>query len=294
MTPARSADFARAIALVRPITRRRLYWTARAVLVSDPAHVKGVRRGLLLDLRRAATDEPFDPGDAHTVPAPADDRPPAEHTTSPGDAAARESSASVTSSSPDADDDSDRPEVDLPLALSSDEERLAGRSFDSLAPHELAQLYRLMSRLQLATPLRQHTPPRARPARTAHRHAAHAAHQPAHRRRSDSPRPPAPARRTQAARAAVRHLGLDGAVRPRVPAVPDLRSGQRAERRGVRLRHPADPPDAGARVAAAPSVRSSAPPPLRPTGRAEPASATRSRSSTIATGAAAWLAAPSS
>ena len=39
VTPARSADFARALVLVRPISRRRLYWTARAVLVSDPAQV---------------------------------------------------------------------------------------------------------------------------------------------------------------------------------------------------------------------------------------------------------------
>ena len=38
-TPARAADLARALALVRPITRRRLYCTARAVLVSDPAQV---------------------------------------------------------------------------------------------------------------------------------------------------------------------------------------------------------------------------------------------------------------
>ncbi len=38
VTPARSADFARALTLVRPLTRRRLYWTARAVFVSDPAH----------------------------------------------------------------------------------------------------------------------------------------------------------------------------------------------------------------------------------------------------------------
>jgi len=40
VTPARSADLARALSLVRPITRRRLYWTARAVLVSDPGHVR--------------------------------------------------------------------------------------------------------------------------------------------------------------------------------------------------------------------------------------------------------------
>ena len=45
---------------------------------------------------------------------------------------------------------------------------------------------------------------------------------------------------------AVRHLGLDGAVRPGLPAVPDLRRRQRAERRGVRVRHPAHPAHAGA------------------------------------------------
>ena len=40
MTPERPADFARALTLVRPLTRRRLYWTARAVFVSDRAHVE--------------------------------------------------------------------------------------------------------------------------------------------------------------------------------------------------------------------------------------------------------------
>ena len=43
----------------------------------------------------------------------------------------------------------------MPLALASDEERLRGKRFDALEPHELAQLYRLMSRLRLATPLRR-------------------------------------------------------------------------------------------------------------------------------------------
>ena len=43
----------------------------------------------------------------------------------------------------------------MPLAMASDEERLRRKSFDALEPHELAQLYRLMSRLQLATPLRR-------------------------------------------------------------------------------------------------------------------------------------------
>ena len=39
--------------------------------------------------------------------------------------------------------------------MASDEELLAGKRFDALDPHELAQLYRLMSRLELATPLRR-------------------------------------------------------------------------------------------------------------------------------------------
>ena len=38
--------------------------------------------------------------------------------------------------------------------MASDEELLGSKSFDALEPHELAQLYRLMSRLKLATPRR--------------------------------------------------------------------------------------------------------------------------------------------
>ena len=41
------------------------------------------------------------------------------------------------------------------MAVASDEERLAGKRFDSLDSTELAQLYRLMSRLELATPVRR-------------------------------------------------------------------------------------------------------------------------------------------
>ena len=37
VTPERSAHFAQALTLTKPITRRRLYWTARAVFVSSKA-----------------------------------------------------------------------------------------------------------------------------------------------------------------------------------------------------------------------------------------------------------------
>jgi len=39
--------------------------------------------------------------------------------------------------------------------MASDEERLAGKHFDALEPHELAHLYQLMSRLRLETPPRR-------------------------------------------------------------------------------------------------------------------------------------------
>ena len=45
-------------------------------------------------------------------------------------------------------------EMPVPLAA-SDDELLRDKRFDALAPHELAQLHRLMSKLALATPLRR-------------------------------------------------------------------------------------------------------------------------------------------
>jgi hypothetical protein len=51
--------------------------------------------------------------------------------------------------------DEDAPEVDVPHLLASTDERLATKSFDALEPDELAQIYRLMSGLQVATPVRR-------------------------------------------------------------------------------------------------------------------------------------------
>jgi uncharacterized protein with von Willebrand factor type A (vWA) domain len=154
VTPARSADFARALAIVRPLARRRLYWTARAVLVSDPGHVKTFD-AVFFAVFGARHEDGFEPDEVHTVSAPADERRAPDHETSPGEAVARDSFATVAPRPPPDRDDAEGSESDVPIALSSDEERLAGRSFDSLEPHELAQLYRLMSSLRVATPTRR-------------------------------------------------------------------------------------------------------------------------------------------
>ncbi len=143
-TPARAADLARALELVRPMTRRRLYWTARAVFVSDPAHVAAFDAVFAAVFGGAPRDEA----------APPDERP-ASGRTDGRDAPAREGGAGASPRSAAAGDDGDGEEVNVPVAMASDEERLAGTSFDRLEPHELAQLYRLMSQLKLATPTRR-------------------------------------------------------------------------------------------------------------------------------------------
>ncbi len=155
MTPERAADFARALALVRPMTRRRLYWTARAVFVSDQSHAKVFDAVFRSIFGGPAPTERVHPEGAPTVAAPADERPTSDHASSPGDSMSGDRHASVASAPPRPGEDDDATEVGVPLAMASDEELLATKSFDALDPHELAQLYRLMSRLELATPQRR-------------------------------------------------------------------------------------------------------------------------------------------
>jgi uncharacterized protein len=155
VTPARSADFARALALVRPFSRRRLYWTARAVLVSDPAQVKAFDAVFFSVFGERGDDDAFVPEDTQSAVASENEQEAVAHKTSVGEFEAGETRDGFSTSPPDGSGDPDGGEIEVPLALASDEERLAGRSFDSLEPYELAQLYRLMSRLHLAAPLRR-------------------------------------------------------------------------------------------------------------------------------------------
>jgi uncharacterized protein with von Willebrand factor type A (vWA) domain len=133
MTPERAAGFARALAVVRPVSRRRLYWTARAVFVSDQAQMTAFDRVFA---------ELFGSG-GWKEPAPAEDRPRPEVASTIGTPAGR------------GDARADGEALDIPIALASDAEQLASKRFDELDAQELAQLYRLMARLELATPLRR-------------------------------------------------------------------------------------------------------------------------------------------
>jgi uncharacterized protein with von Willebrand factor type A (vWA) domain len=132
VTPVRSAQFAHALTLVRPESKRKLYWTARATFVTDPSQFRAFN----------AIFAAVFGGREH-----------ADHETDWEDreAVAVEDVAVSASGSREGEDVRD---VEVPVAA-SDEEVLRQRHFDALEPDELVQLYRLMSRLGVATPRRR-------------------------------------------------------------------------------------------------------------------------------------------
>jgi hypothetical protein len=153
VTVERTTRFAHALALVEPISRRRLYWTARAVFVSDPSQVKAFDAVFFAVFgARIAADEPA-ADDMQSAPADPNERPHSDHKTNPVGPVPLGAIASSTPPGGDRDVDADR-EVAVPMAA-SDEELLRDKRFDALEPDELAQIYRLMARLRVATPVRR-------------------------------------------------------------------------------------------------------------------------------------------
>ena len=149
VTPGRSIDFTRALTIVRPIARRQLYWTTRAVFVTEQAQVP-VFDAVFFSIFGAGPGAEDAVRDAPSRTAAPNDRPRPEH------AASNDiGPSSFPSPAQEKTDGGDEVELELPVAQASDEERLRHMSFDALAPHELARLYELMSRLELATPPRR-------------------------------------------------------------------------------------------------------------------------------------------
>jgi uncharacterized protein len=156
MTAERAARFAEALALVKPVSRRRLYWTARAVLVTDSAQVKAFDSVFFAVFGGREAAPEFEPDDVETVHAPPDERPAPELRTvtkTSGEAVLR---ATHASPSPSGGRDAEQDAGGIPAPVApSDEEVLRGKRFDALTPDELARLYRLMGRLEVAPPRRR-------------------------------------------------------------------------------------------------------------------------------------------
>ena len=157
VTTERAARFAQALAVVRPISRRRLYWTARATFVTDRTQVPAfdsVFFGVFGGGPRRRDGSVVD--DAQTALAPPEEEPGAtDRVFSPklGESL-RASGLTGSSSRPRNEPEREPEEMPVPV-LASDDELLRTKRFDALEPDELAQLYRLMTRLRVATPPRR-------------------------------------------------------------------------------------------------------------------------------------------
>jgi uncharacterized protein len=148
VTAERAAWFAQALGVVEPVSRRRLYWTARAAFVSDRMQVPAFD-AVFRDVFGSGHAKSEEPASEATETAPADE--------------ARREFDGADEASPQGADPSTgsttRPpesvhEVPVPV-LASDEEVLRSKRFDALSPDELAQLHRLMTHIRVATPLRR-------------------------------------------------------------------------------------------------------------------------------------------
>jgi uncharacterized protein with von Willebrand factor type A (vWA) domain len=147
VTAERSAWFAQALSAVEPASRRRLYWTARAVFVTGTAEVPifeavfasvfGAAAPLLDDAPEAGHADSSPPRVPRRTVTGAENAPP----------------AGAPSSAPDRDGEL-TDEVPVPV-LASDEEVLRTKRFDALEPSELAGLYHLMTRIRMTTPRRR-------------------------------------------------------------------------------------------------------------------------------------------
>ena len=158
VTPGRSIDFTRALTIVRPVARRQLYWTTRAVFVSDQAQVP-VFDAVFFSIFGAGPGAEDAVRDAPSRTASPNERPRPEH------AASNEIGPSSFPSPAQV-----RPARMTRSGWSSrraGERRGAAAAYElrRAAPHELARLYELMSRLELATPAAAHAALRAQAAR---------------------------------------------------------------------------------------------------------------------------------
>ncbi len=161
VTPERASHFAEALALMKPESRRRLYWTARAVFVTGQLQVPIFDKVFFEVFGATEVADDFEADEVVPIDSPPDKREKpdtkSKEMDNPREQDPRE--MQVSSAPPgeggDDEDDKDEEEIEIPLAMASEEELLGKKNFDALAPHELAQLYRLMTRLELATPQRR-------------------------------------------------------------------------------------------------------------------------------------------
>jgi uncharacterized protein with von Willebrand factor type A (vWA) domain len=158
VTPSQTQQYANSLVLTKPVSRRRLYWTTRAVFVTGFIQLPTFDRVFREVFGTSAKEDGADDPEVELEPAP-----PKDESEDPDSAQEDEedlpdsgqSGSDMQNTSGEGDDEEDSEEQEIPILSASEEEELSEKHFSALSPRELAALYRLMVRLDLATPLRR-------------------------------------------------------------------------------------------------------------------------------------------
>jgi uncharacterized protein with von Willebrand factor type A (vWA) domain len=152
VTPGRSARFASALSVARPVALDELYWVARVTLVSRQSDIDAFDR-VFAQVFRGVTDIADQRGDPGSPPANTRPRPTSGAPPRPGAAPLPGGAAGTPSASIGEDGSADARSARV--ALASREERLAHADFATLADDEVAELRALMHQLRLRPPTRR-------------------------------------------------------------------------------------------------------------------------------------------
>ena len=157
VTPSQTQQYAEALSLTKPESRRRLYWTTRAIFVTGFIQLPTFERVFREVFGSSAKEDAESDEEVELEPAPPkDDSDTEEDELEDEDLPdSGQGGTEMTPGEGDGDDEEDSDEVEIPILSASEEEELSEKHFSALAAHELAALYRLMVRLDLATPVRK-------------------------------------------------------------------------------------------------------------------------------------------
>lgn len=163
VTPSQTEQYTRALKLTKPVSRRRLYCTTRAIFVTGFQQVAAFDRvfaEVFGTRRRSSQPDDYDTEFEEAPVDQVDSETPDEM--SDQNIMEREGGQDASSmNAGEGDDEGEDEEEDesesqklVPLQEASREEALSYKNFQALNAQELALLYKLMVRLQLATPER--------------------------------------------------------------------------------------------------------------------------------------------
>jgi uncharacterized protein with von Willebrand factor type A (vWA) domain len=163
VTPSQTEQYTRALKLTKPVSRRRLYCTTRAIFVTGFTQVPAFDRvfGEVFGTRKRKSNPDdyvvdMDEQSVEQVDSETPDEMSDQNITERE--GGQDASSMNAGDDDDAGDDQDEEESEqeklVPLQEASREEALSYKNFQALNAEELALLYKLMVRLQLATPER--------------------------------------------------------------------------------------------------------------------------------------------